>query len=68
MVDYACIASPLTEQHKKDSLGLTKSAKTAFEQLKQAMVTSPVLLMPNFHLEFILEADTSGYGVGVILM
>lgn len=61
---YAQIAQPLTEQLKKDNFGLTKEATTAFETLKAAMTSSPVLVLPNFQQTFVIESDASGYGVG----
>lgn len=64
---YAHIAQPLTDQTRKDQFGWNEEATVAFEQLKQRMLQAPILIMPNFTRNFVVETDASGYGIGAVL-
>lgn len=68
MAGYGTISWPLTQQLKKDAFGWTPEAEAAFQKLKQAMVTVPVLALLDFSQPFIIETNASGYGLGIVLM
>ncbi|MBW0532396.1 hypothetical protein O181_072111 [Austropuccinia psidii MF-1] len=66
--DFASIARPLYELGDKDTVfEMTVDRVKAFESLRQALTTAPLLLIPDFKLPFKLYIDASGDGLGSAL-
>ncbi|XP_021974781.1 uncharacterized mitochondrial protein AtMg00860-like [Helianthus annuus] len=66
--NYGIIARPLTAFTKKEGFKWSQEAAAAFEKLKQALISAPVLRLPDFHAPFMVECDASSDGVGAILI
>ncbi|MBW0589365.1 hypothetical protein O181_129080 [Austropuccinia psidii MF-1] len=62
--DFATITRPLYKLCDKDTVfEMTVDRVKAFESLRNALTTAPLLLMPDFKLPFKLYIDASGEGL-----
>lgn len=43
-------------------------ADTSFRELKTLLTNAPVLALPDFSQQFVIETDASDKGIGVVLM
>ena len=62
----ACLSN-LTRKKLPEKLKWTSEHQQAFERLKTALVTAPVLATPQLDRPFILSTDASGQGIGAVL-
>lgn len=65
---YGIISRPLTNMLKKHSFEWSKEAGLTFAKLNEALYTAPMLALPDFTLEFTIEAYACFQGMRVVLM
>ena len=68
---FAEIAVPLTALLRKDAkFNMTPQCIHAYEALKEALITAPVLAMPDFDKQenFEVVADASNHSIGAVLL
>ena len=65
---FSKLAHPLTKLMRKDSpWSWGNEQQQAFDVLKQAFTSAPILVMADMSRPFILEADASDYATGAVL-
>ncbi|XP_021750654.1 uncharacterized protein LOC110716341 [Chenopodium quinoa] len=66
--DFSKIAKPLTQLLVKDSpFVFTNDCLLAFDRLKEALISAPIIQPPNWELPFELMCDASDFAVGSVL-
>lgn len=65
--NFRHISKPLTDMLHKDSFQWHPTAELAFQELKTALTTTPVLALPDFSKKFVVECDASNRGIRDIL-
>lgn len=65
---YALVSKPLTDLLKKGAFDWSKPANAAFNSLKNALISAPVLAIPKFSIPFEVETNASKGGIGAVLM
>uniref|UniRef100_A0A8R7P4B6 Reverse transcriptase domain-containing protein n=1 Tax=Triticum urartu TaxID=4572 RepID=A0A8R7P4B6_TRIUA len=66
---YGVVSRTLTDLLKKGvTYQWTDTCEQAFQALKQALTSAPVLALPDFKQPFTVETDASDMGIGAVLM
>ena len=68
MKGYAHIAGPLNRLLIKDqAYNWTEDCQEAFDELKRAMTSPPILALPNDTDTFVLDTDAAEGSIGAVL-
>jgi transposase InsO family protein len=66
--NFSTIVSPLTRLTRKNQrFCWSPEAEQAFLDIKNCLVTAPILASPDFSLPFVLQCDASQVGLGCVL-
>jgi hypothetical protein len=67
--DFSKISKPITELLKNNvKFNWTLECNEAFQKLKKLLTTAPVLAQPDIEKSFDVYCDSSGTGIGCVLM
>lgn len=65
---YGIIVTPFTALLRKEvPWKWTDLTQSAFQTLKEAICSVPILALPDFTEQFCVETDACGQGIGVVL-
>jgi transposase InsO family protein len=67
--DFSLLTAPITELMKKNlgKFRWTEEAEKAFNQIKECLMSEPILANPDFSLPFKIQCDASDIGVSGVL-
>uniref|UniRef100_A0A5S6Q2I3 RNA-directed DNA polymerase n=2 Tax=Trichuris muris TaxID=70415 RepID=A0A5S6Q2I3_TRIMR len=66
--DFAAIAKPLHQlTEKRKPFQWTPECTSAFQKLRTALLSEPILRLPDFDASFILDTDASDTAIGAVL-
>ena len=65
---YESITRPLITLLKNDNFQWEAEAEEAFQKLKLAICSTPVLALPDFTQSFVIETDACYNGIEAVLM
>jgi hypothetical protein len=65
--DYSKIAAPLTRLIGKDKFVWDEKVEEAFEALKKAFISAPILVHADSSKPFFLEVDASNFTLNSVL-
>jgi hypothetical protein len=65
---FSQLGALLTNLTKKGAFHWTEESQQTFEKIKEVMSTCLVLALLDFSQSFVLHCDTSGVGIGAVLM
>jgi hypothetical protein len=66
---FSCITAPLTHLTRKNAkFEWKEECEKSFQELKQRLVTAPVLTIPSSSGGFVIYSDASHKGLGCVLM
>ncbi len=67
--NFSIIADPLFKLLKKNTkYNWSKECQEAFLNIKECLLSDPILSYPNFDKEFIIRTDASTKGIGAVLL
>ena len=66
--DFSKIANPLCQLlHKDHEFNFNEDCKKAFRELKERLVSAPIIKAPDWSLPFEIMCDASDYALGAVL-
>lgn len=69
---FSTLVAPLNDllkgRGKNQPIEWTPEAEEAFREIKERLISAPILTSPDFTLPFCIDTDASAYGVGAVLL